>query len=61
MHKILLLIKNVIKSWLLYRNASNFFMKFIREIFFPINTKKYDVKYYKILDDAGFVVKKLQT
>ena len=44
MHKILLLIKNVIKSWLLYRNASNFFMKFIREIFFPINTKKYDVK-----------------
>ena len=38
-----------------------FFMKFIREIFFPINTKKYDVKYYKILDDAGFVVKKLQT
>ena len=31
-----------------------FFMKFIREIFFPINTKNYDVKYYKILDDAGF-------
>ena len=54
MHKILLLIKNVIKSWLLYRNASNFFMKFIREIFFPINTKKYDVKYYKNSRWCGF-------
>ena len=56
MHKILLLIKNVIKSWLLYRNASNFFHEiYKRNIFFQsIQRTTYDVKYYKILDDAGF-------